>query len=76
MSIYETAHQFGYGQTVQELLPAENKGLIPNPLWKKRVGYGGWSTNQTKHKLKQTCLEAISVRASCFVEFLLANDNN
>lgn len=46
-AIYDTAYKFGFGQTVQDLLPAEVKGNIPNPLWKKRVGLGGWSTGDT-----------------------------
>jgi penicillin-binding protein 2 len=46
-SIYETADAFGLGHPVQSTLSGENKGNIPNPLWKKRIGLGGWTTGDT-----------------------------
>ncbi len=46
-SMYETADAFGLGHTAQSTLSGENKGNIPNPLWKKKIGLGGWSTGDT-----------------------------
>lgn len=46
-SIYEIGQMFGFGQSVQTLLSGENKGTLPNPAWKKRLGLGGWSTGDT-----------------------------
>lgn len=46
-SISEMAQKFGYGQAVQDNLTGENKGLVPNALWKKKAGLGGWSTGDT-----------------------------
>jgi penicillin-binding protein 2 len=28
-------------------MPGEVKGVVPNPLWKRRAGLGGWSTGDT-----------------------------
>ncbi len=46
-ALHDVARQFGYGQTVQDNLPGENKGVDPNPVWKKKMGLGGWSTGDT-----------------------------
>ena len=45
--IYETSLQFGLGKETQDLLPNENPGIIPNASWKRKKGYGGWSTGDT-----------------------------
>ncbi|MFN0117546.1 MAG: penicillin-binding protein 2 [Elusimicrobiota bacterium] len=41
------AFEFGFGQQVQGILPGENKGVLPSPLWKRKIGLGGWSTGDT-----------------------------
>lgn len=41
------ASRFGLGNTVQDLLPGETKGLIPTPAWKRQAGKGGWSTGDS-----------------------------
>lgn len=46
-SIFEMARMFGLGETVQSTFPGENAGHMPNPLWKRRRGLGGWSTGDT-----------------------------
>lgn len=46
-SISEISSQFGLGQTTQDTLPGEVKGVVPNPNWKRRAGLGGWSTGDT-----------------------------
>ncbi len=46
-SIYETGVSFGLGRPAQSTLSGENKGNIPNPLWKKKMGLGGWTTGDT-----------------------------
>jgi penicillin-binding protein 2 len=46
-AINEYAQLFGYGQSVQGTLSGENKGVAPSPLWKKKMGLGGWSTGDT-----------------------------
>lgn len=46
-TMWEVSDAFGLGKQVQSALPGENRGNIPNPLWKKRVGLGGWSTGDT-----------------------------
>lgn len=46
-AIHEAALKFGYGQSVQDNLPGENKGVAPNANWKKKMGLGGWSTGDT-----------------------------
>ncbi len=46
-SIAEAGRAFGLGQAVQSILPGEQKGNIPDPIWKKKVGLGGWSTGDT-----------------------------
>ncbi len=43
----EMATLFGFGQTTQDTMFGENKGVIPNPQWKKKMGLGGWSTGDT-----------------------------
>jgi penicillin-binding protein 2 len=45
--IYEIGQMFGFGQTAQTMMTGENKGVLPNPTWKKRVGQGGWSLGDT-----------------------------
>lgn len=46
-AIYNTARQFGLGQTVQTIFPGENSGHVPSPAWKRQKGLGGWSTGDT-----------------------------
>lgn len=46
-AISDYAVQFGYGQPAQKTLPGESSGIIPNPIWKRRTGRGGWSTGDT-----------------------------
>lgn len=46
-AVSEVATQFGFGRTVQDTLPGELKGAVPNPIWKRRAGLGGWSTGDT-----------------------------
>lgn len=46
-SISECAQKFGFGRPVQDILTGENKGVLPSPAWKKKAGFGGWSTGDT-----------------------------
>jgi penicillin-binding protein 2 len=46
-SMAEMATLFGFGQTTQDTMPGENKGVVPSPAWKKKMGLGGWSTGDT-----------------------------
>ncbi len=45
--LYDMARQFGFGESAQKILPGENVGTIPNAIWKRRKGLGGWSTGDT-----------------------------
>ena len=45
--MYEVSEAFGLGHQMQTSLPGESKGNIPNPLWKKKAGLGGWSMGDT-----------------------------
>jgi penicillin-binding protein 2 len=46
-SIAEMATLFGFGQTTQDTMSGENKGVVPSPQWKRKMGLGGWSTGDT-----------------------------
>src|SRR5258708_40193056 len=46
-AIWDTAQQFGLGQTTQNTFSGENAGNIPNSEWKRKTGRGGWSTGDT-----------------------------
>jgi penicillin-binding protein 2 len=46
-SMFEIGQMFGLGQAAQDMMSGENKGHLPNPLWKKKMGLGGWSTGDT-----------------------------
>ncbi|OVE77575.1 penicillin-binding protein 2 [bacterium F11] len=46
-AIYEMGSRFGLGEPVQDALPGENPGVLPNPSWKRKRGLGGWSTGDT-----------------------------
>ncbi len=37
----------GFGEPVMRMLPGERAGIVPNPLWKRKRGLGGWSTGDT-----------------------------
>jgi penicillin-binding protein 2 len=45
--IAEMATLFGGGQAVQDVLPGESIGHIPDSSWKRRKRLGGWSTGDT-----------------------------
>ncbi len=46
-AISETAQSFGFGQPAQDVMSGENKGVLPSPAWKRKMGLGGWSTGDT-----------------------------
>lgn len=46
-SMAEMATLFGFGQTTQDSMSGENKGVIPSPEWKRKMKLGGWSTGDT-----------------------------
>ncbi|MCG3204229.1 MAG: Peptidoglycan D,D-transpeptidase MrdA [Elusimicrobia bacterium] len=46
-AISDMSLQFGFGQAVQDNMVGENKGVTPNPTWKRKMGLGGWSTGDT-----------------------------
>jgi len=46
-AIYDMGRLFSLGQGVQKIFTGENAGHLPNPVWKKQKGLGGWSTGDT-----------------------------
>jgi penicillin-binding protein 2 len=46
-AIQKISQAFGLGEPAQKIFPGENTGSIPSPAWKKKKGWGGWSTGDT-----------------------------
>lgn len=45
--ISTNARLFGLGEKAQDIFPGEDVGNVPNPIWKRKSGRGGWSTGDT-----------------------------
>jgi penicillin-binding protein 2 len=46
-SIADVATAFGFGQTTQDAMTGETKGVVAGPQWKRKMKLGGWSTGDT-----------------------------
>lgn len=46
-AIRNVSSAFGLGEPSQKIFPGETVGTIPSPAWKKKKGWGGWSTGDT-----------------------------
>ena len=46
-NIYTTARKLGIGETFDINLPEYNKGILPNPLWKKQTYEEAWTKGDT-----------------------------